>query len=94
MIDQGWCGVIVVEAEGTNEGLADLQARVGNSVKLFAMKAINGPRMLSQDGQNDRSVQGQGNAGEGGKSVFRLLRGQSRPGEIWLRCVRDKERIG
>lgn len=26
-VDPGWYGVIIVEAEGTNEGLADLQAR-------------------------------------------------------------------
>ena len=26
-IDPGWYGMVVVEAEGTNEGLADLQAR-------------------------------------------------------------------
>ena len=26
-VDPGWYGTIVVEAEGTNEGLADLQAR-------------------------------------------------------------------
>lgn len=28
-IDPGWYGVIVVETEGTNETLADLQARCG-----------------------------------------------------------------
>lgn len=28
-VDPGWYGTIVVEAEGTNEGLADLQVRCG-----------------------------------------------------------------
>ncbi|QRW20854.1 F-box-like protein [Rhizoctonia solani] len=37
-VDRMWDGYIVVEVEGTNEGLADLQARVGNSVRLFPAK--------------------------------------------------------
>jgi hypothetical protein len=31
-VDAGWYGTVVVEAEGTNEGLADLQARCGIGV--------------------------------------------------------------
>ena len=31
-VDPGWYGTIVVEAEGTNEGLADLQERCGSGV--------------------------------------------------------------
>ena len=31
-VDLGWYGTVVVEAEGTNEGLADLQARCGPGV--------------------------------------------------------------
>jgi len=30
--DAGWYGTVVVEAEGTNEGLADLQERCGPGV--------------------------------------------------------------
>ncbi|KAG8900567.1 hypothetical protein FRB99_005979, partial [Tulasnella sp. 403] len=84
MIDLQWCGTIVIEAEGTNEGLADLQGRVGNSVMLFPAKNLTGNR-LSGDSSHSGSavVEVLKNPG-GGKSVFRLLRGQSRPGEIWL----------
>jgi hypothetical protein len=28
-VDPGWYGTVIVEAEGTNEGLADLQERCG-----------------------------------------------------------------
>lgn len=31
-IDAGWYGTVVLEAEGTNEGLADLQGRCGPGV--------------------------------------------------------------
>ncbi|KAF8686527.1 hypothetical protein RHS04_00176 [Rhizoctonia solani] len=75
-VDRMWDGYIVVEVEGTNEGLADLQARVGNSVRLFPAKTAGmefGPPT--------------------GKSPFRLLRSSSRPGEIWIRAVREKERL-
>lgn len=73
-VDPGWYGTVVVEAEGTNEGLADLQARCGPGVfPPRAGKAV----------------------GVGGESlrVFRVLRERSRPGEIWIRAVRDKERL-
>ncbi|KAF8603067.1 hypothetical protein BDV93DRAFT_443099 [Ceratobasidium sp. AG-I] len=76
-VDRMWDGVIVVEVEGTNEGLADLQARCGPQVRLFPAKT--GGREPA------------GNAI--GKSPFRLLRAQSRPGEIWMRAVREKERL-
>ena len=93
MIDSGWHGTIVIEAEGTNEGLADLQARVGNGVMLFPVKNIaGGGRRPSGDtslGNWDPRLAGV----PGEKSVFRLMRAQSRPGEIWLRCVREKEKI-
>ncbi|KAG9031285.1 hypothetical protein FRB95_002925 [Tulasnella sp. JGI-2019a] len=93
MVDPGWYGTIVIEAEGTNEGLADLQARVGNAVKLFAMKALISQRVSSESLRVGHGQPPRHPVGEGGKSAFRLLRAQSRPGEIWLRCVRDKERI-
>ncbi|KAB5589610.1 Mucin 2, oligomeric mucus/gel-forming [Ceratobasidium theobromae] len=76
VVDSMWEGTIVVEVEGTNEGLADLQVRVGNGVRLFPAKTagmeIGAPL---------------------GKSPFRLLRSMSRPGEIWIRAVREKERL-
>lgn len=105
LADPGWFGTVVVEAEGTNEGLADLQARVGDAVKLFAIKSLTGQRVSNESlrtpthgggamAQQQQQQQGAvGGGGGGGKSAFRLLRAQSRPGEIWLRCVRDKERI-
>ncbi|CAE6487904.1 unnamed protein product [Rhizoctonia solani] len=76
VVDRMWEGYIVVEVEGTNEGLADLQARVGTAVRLFPAKTAGmefGPPT--------------------GKSPFRLLRSMSRPGEIWIRAVREKERL-
>ncbi|KAG9042171.1 hypothetical protein FS837_011191 [Tulasnella sp. UAMH 9824] len=79
LIDAGWHGIVVIDAEGTNEGLADLQGRIGNAVTLFPTKTLTGGRVPP--------------AVSGGKSVFRLLRDKSRPGEIWLRCVREKERL-
>ena len=74
-VDAAWEGSIVVEAEGTNEGLADLQARCGPNVKLFPAK---GPGVSS---------------GPSGSTIFRLIRGKGRPGEIWIRTVREKERV-
>lgn len=67
-----------MEVEGTNEGLADLQARCGSQVRLFPAKT----------GARNEPI---GNAI--GKSPFRLLRAMSRPGEIWMRAVREKERL-
>ncbi|KAG8734849.1 hypothetical protein FRC11_003620, partial [Ceratobasidium sp. 423] len=75
-VDRMWDGYIVVEVEGTNEGLADLQARVGNGVRLFPAKTA-----------------GMELSPPTGKSPFRLLRSSSRPGEIWIRAVREKERL-
>ncbi|EJU01780.1 hypothetical protein DACRYDRAFT_79392 [Dacryopinax primogenitus] len=60
VVDAGWDGRIIVETEGTNEGLADLQLRCSS---------------------------------RGTKSVYRILREKSRPGEVWIRCVRAKEKI-
>ncbi|CAE6495638.1 unnamed protein product [Rhizoctonia solani] len=77
VVDRMWDGYIVVEVEGTNEGLADLQARVGNTVRLFPAKTA-----------------GMELSPPTGKSPFRLLRSSSRPGEIWIRAVREKERLG
>ncbi|KAG9101478.1 hypothetical protein FRC06_002992 [Ceratobasidium sp. 370] len=79
VVDRMWDGSVVVEVEGTNEGLADLQARCGSEVRLFPAKTA---------GMNIDRV------GKGlGKTPFRLLRTLSRPGEIWIRAVREKERL-
>ncbi|KAF9506724.1 hypothetical protein BS47DRAFT_1304959 [Hydnum rufescens UP504] len=79
LIDPAWDGTVYIEAEGTDEGLQDLQARCGNTISLVSdtsRAAITGATRTAK-----------------GKSVFRMIRGNSRPGELWLRCVREKERI-
>jgi hypothetical protein len=75
LVDPSWEGTVIVEAEGTQEGLEDLQARIGPAAVLFPTHGGNRPRAST------------------GKGVFRLLRGNSSPGEIWVRTVREKERI-
>lgn len=87
MIDPAWHGTVVIDAEGTNEGLADLQARVGNSVMLMPVKTLSARPSIENFGSTPLG------AGGAGKTVFRLLREKSQPGEIWLRCVREKEKI-
>ncbi|KAH7890543.1 hypothetical protein F5I97DRAFT_1798768 [Phlebopus sp. FC_14] len=77
-IDPGWYGTVVVEAEGTNEGLVDLQARCGPGA--FP------PRPETMVSRYVRGKEGEGR-------VWRVLRERSRPGEIWLRAVREKERV-
>ncbi|KAI0826711.1 hypothetical protein BC628DRAFT_1410279 [Trametes gibbosa] len=78
-IDPGWFGTVVVEAEGTNEGLADLQARCRGA---FPPRAVGAP--LSPERAARMEAQ---------RSVFRILREKSRPGEIWIRTVTEKERL-
>ncbi|KAI0700294.1 hypothetical protein BC835DRAFT_1266446 [Cytidiella melzeri] len=78
IVDPGWFGTVVVETEGTNEGLADLQARCRGPLPQ------RGPMRVDQaqwEGWEERRV------------VFRILRERSRPGEICIRVVTDKERI-
>ncbi|KAH9829860.1 uncharacterized protein C8Q71DRAFT_717794 [Rhodofomes roseus] len=77
LVDPGWYGRVIVEAEGTNEGLADLQVRCG---RAFPPRAV-GARAGGEQATEERSF------------VFRILRERSRPGEIWIRTVRDKERL-
>ncbi|KZT61420.1 hypothetical protein CALCODRAFT_491228 [Calocera cornea HHB12733] len=60
VVDAAWEGRLIVEAEGTTEGLADLQMRCSS---------------------------------RGGKGVYRILREKSRPGEVWIRCVRADEKL-
>ncbi|KZT02838.1 uncharacterized protein LAESUDRAFT_660929 [Laetiporus sulphureus 93-53] len=79
LIDPAWYGTVVVEAEGTNEGLADLQARCG---RAFPPRAIG----ASATGEKEKEE-------KSSKNVFRILREKNRPEEIWIRTVRDKERL-
>ncbi|KAF8900742.1 hypothetical protein CPB84DRAFT_1020541 [Gymnopilus junonius] len=77
-VDSGWHGIIVVETEGTNEALADLQDRCGPGA--FP------PRPRGMNGQvNQAQVEN--------RKVFRILRERSRPGEIWIKAVSVKERL-
>ncbi|KAI6040726.1 hypothetical protein EDC04DRAFT_2566574 [Pisolithus marmoratus] len=75
-IDPNWYGTVVVEVEGTQEGLADLQDRCGPGVFPPRAEAITG------------IVKGVGR-----RRIWRVIREKSRPGEIWLRVVREKERV-
>ncbi|KAF5339725.1 hypothetical protein D9611_009086 [Ephemerocybe angulata] len=77
-IDAGWYGTIVVETEGTNEALADLQDRCGP--RAFPPR----PRPMSPAQLKAQSEI---------RKVFRILREKSRPGEIWIKAVGVKERI-
>ncbi|KAG6830608.1 hypothetical protein H0H87_007551 [Tephrocybe sp. NHM501043] len=76
-VDPGWYGTIVVETEGTNESLADLQDRCGPGAFPPRPTPVNGAKATNRDS----------------KLVFRILREKSRPGEIWIRAVSPKERI-
>jgi len=78
-IDPGWCGTVIVETEGTNEALADLQERCGPGVFPPRAKAVS--QQLRTSRQRD------------GKKVWRILRDRSRPGEIWIKAVCVKERL-
>ncbi|OSD07928.1 hypothetical protein PYCCODRAFT_1441746 [Trametes coccinea BRFM310] len=82
-VDPGWYGTVVVEAEGTNEGLADLQARCRGAfparVASPAATAGLSPERAARE--------------EAQRCVFRILREKSRPGEIWIKTVTDKERL-
>ncbi|PCH37176.1 hypothetical protein WOLCODRAFT_83453 [Wolfiporia cocos MD-104 SS10] len=82
LVDPGWHGTVVVEAEGTNEGKADLQARCGRAF----------PQRVPSARERAASVEGDKGV-EKPSLVFRILREKSRPGEIWIRTVRDKERL-
>ncbi|KAF9560810.1 hypothetical protein CPC08DRAFT_707825 [Agrocybe pediades] len=78
-VDPGWYGTIVVETEGTNEALADLQDRCGPGAFPPRPRGVNG-QMASQAQIENRKV-------------FRILRERSRPGEIWIKAVNVKERL-
>lgn len=92
-----WAGTIVVESEGTNEGLAELQERCGSAFPLFrrtsSSMSIASASIASQNGSGSL-VNGNGNGrGKEKSRVWRLLRERSKPGEIWIRLVREKERV-
>ncbi|KAH7907445.1 hypothetical protein BJ138DRAFT_1014489 [Hygrophoropsis aurantiaca] len=78
-IDPGWYGTVIIEAEGTNEGLADLQERCGPGAFPPRAEAVSSKLRNAKEKANQR--------------VFRILREKSRPGEIWIRTVREKERV-
>ncbi|TBU40092.1 hypothetical protein BD309DRAFT_368586 [Dichomitus squalens] len=82
-IDPGWYGTVVVEAEGTNEGLADLQDRCRGA---FPIRAIGANPSLSVSPEREARM-------EERRSVFRIMRERSRPGEIWIKTVTEKERL-
>ncbi|GJJ07489.1 hypothetical protein Clacol_001691 [Clathrus columnatus] len=65
VVDPKWVGTVVVEAEGTNEGLGDFLGRCGEHVAAKAATATGG---LS-------NTMGKGDAGR----AFRLIRSKSRP---------------
>lgn len=99
-VDPGWYGTVVVETEGTNESLADLQGRCGPGAFPPRPRPVNGYKESASDRE--------------GRLVFRVLREKrwvlnffclrwilmvalffyhSRPGEIWIRAVSPKERL-
>lgn len=83
LIDVGWEGTVFIEAEGTNEGLDELQARCGPEVRIVVRSGQFAP-----PAPPPKSA-----ARHRGKTVFRMIRSQSRPGELWLRCAREKEKV-
>ena len=64
LIDPGWYGTVVVEAEGTNEGLADLQERCRGA---FPIRAIGAAASLNMSPERAARE-------EERKGVFRILR--------------------
>ncbi|PPQ84149.1 hypothetical protein CVT24_002211 [Panaeolus cyanescens] len=77
-VDPGWYGTIVVETEGTNEALADLQDRCGPGA--FPPRARAPHQQPNQTQLENRKV-------------WRIMREKSRPGEIWIKAVSMKERL-
>lgn len=69
VVNAKWAGAVVIEAEGTNEGLADLLGRCGDTVTA----SLNIAGSLS-------SKLGKGDAGR----VFRLLRDRRYVFLLWF----------
>ena len=59
-VDPGWYGTIVVETEGTNEALADLQERCGPGAFPPRARGVNGHHVMQAQVEN--------------RKVFRILR--------------------
>jgi len=59
-VDPGWYGTIVVETEGTNEALADLQERCGPGWFPPRARGVNGQHVMQAQVEN--------------RKVFRILR--------------------
>jgi len=78
-VDSGWYGTVIVETEGTNESLADLQDRCGPGVFPPRAKGVAGQMGI--------------NPAADARKVFKILRERSRPGEIWIKTVSVKEKI-
>ncbi|KZS90142.1 hypothetical protein SISNIDRAFT_415892 [Sistotremastrum niveocremeum HHB9708] len=74
-INRSWAGIVVVEAEGTNEGLEELHSR--------CPAAFPDNRLLRRRADADPLE----------NRAWRLLRERSRPGEIWIRVIREKEKL-
>lgn len=93
-VDPGWYGTIVVEAEGTNEGLADLQARSGKSA-FHALaggtgrsSAVGGILRVFRVLREKRYATFMGTCVKLKADLGWLC---SRPGEIWIRAVGEKD---
>ncbi|PFH45526.1 hypothetical protein AMATHDRAFT_71624 [Amanita thiersii Skay4041] len=78
-VDPGWYGTIVVETEGTNESLGDLQDRCGPGVFPPRAQGVVGKMGI--------------NPAADARKVFRVMREKSRPGEIWIKTVSIKEKL-
>lgn len=70
-VDAGWYGTIVVETEGTNEALADLQDRCGPGA--FPSRARGVHALVRAQGQGAEKG-GPGEREREAKKVFRILR--------------------
>ena len=64
LVDPGWYGTVVVEAEGTNEGLADLQERCRGAFPIRAMGAAASVGVSPERAARE----------EERRNVFRILR--------------------
>lgn len=89
-MDSGWYGTVVVETEGTNESLADLQERCGPGA--FPPRAGEHGRRENEARLVFRILR-ERRYGFLFLPISRVDCVLSRPGEIWIRTVSSKERI-
>ncbi|KAE9391533.1 hypothetical protein BT96DRAFT_831917 [Gymnopus androsaceus JB14] len=78
-VDPDWYGRIVIETEGTNEALADLQERCG----MAEFPTAQGRRVRNKKREQEWE----------GRMVYRILPERSRPGERWIRAVSPKQKF-